>query len=225
MVHYLRTLRELLAWAENVELIPESPWPRKGIMPRLIKKAPDRLTDEEVAVVVNLPEPWGFNMRLALGTGCRWEELTRLQRRDLQTDGALLIRTAKDGEPRTVPIGPALLAEIKQRIGPLFTSRTGTPYSTTSNGAFSATIRRQARRQVQPELRKDLAGLSKFHVHMTRHTFACRYLEAGGELAMLQEILGHASVVTTQRYGRVNEKAIRADAARVYAAQEANSRW
>ena len=59
-------------------------------------------------------------------------------------------------------------------------------------------------------------GIKGFHVHQTRHTFACRYVEAGGELAMLQEILGHASVVTTQRYGRPNAKAIRNDANRVH---------
>ena len=54
---------------------------------------------------------------------------------------------------------------------------------------------------------------------MAGHTYVCTYLETGGELAMLQGILGHASVVTTQRYGRPPEKAIRADAARVYAVQ------
>ena len=45
LTHYLRPLREILAWAENVELIPESPWPRKGIMPRTEKRPPNRLTD------------------------------------------------------------------------------------------------------------------------------------------------------------------------------------
>jgi len=70
------------------------------------------------------------------------------------------------------------------------------------------------------EERQVLDGLSRFHVHMTRHTFACRYLEAGGELAMLQEILGHASVEQTQQYGRPDAKAIRSDADRVFARWE-----
>ncbi len=56
----------------------------------------------------------------------------------------------------------------------------------------------------------------RFHVHRTRHTFACRYLEGGGGVTMLQEILGHASVEQTQQYGRPDEKAIRADAQRVF---------
>jgi integrase len=103
----------------------------------------------------------------------------------------------------------------------------GTAYSQSSNGAFNTAIRRLAKKRVKAlpsDQRKGLQGLTGFHVHMARHTYACTYLEAGGELAMLQEILGHASVVTTQRYGRPNEKAIRADAARVYAVQESHSR-
>ena len=44
---------------------------------------------------------------------------------------------------------------------------------------------------------------------------ACRWLERGGSLAALQEILGHASIVTTQRYARLSEAHIRAEAERL----------
>ncbi len=227
MIHYLRCLREFLAWCENTELIHESPWPRRGIMPAPAKRPPDRLSDAEVEILLRLPEPWRFSLELALGTGCRWGELARLQRTDLQSDGALLIREAKDGEPRIIDISPALRARILERKGPLLVTRTGRPYSAASHGAFGATIRRLAGKRLKAlptAVRRELGGLARFHVHMTRHTYACRYLEAGGELAMLQAILGHASVTTTQRYGRPDRKAIRADAARVHAAWERNFR-
>jgi len=226
LVHDLRLLRELLAWAENVELIPESPWPRKGIMPRIKKRPPDRLTDEEVEILTTLPEPWRFNLRLAIETGCRWSELTRLERTDITADGQLLIREAKGGKFRRVPIPRWLVAEIMRRRGRLFVKRTGKPYSETSNGSFNATIRRLARKHTKSLSREDqerLSGLKRFHVHMTRHTFGCRYVEAGGELTHLQQIMGHESITTTQIYARPNEKAIRADAQRVYAVQEARS--
>jgi len=226
LVHDLRLLRELLTWAENVELIPESPWPRKGIMPRMKKRPPDRLSDEEVEILTALPEPWRFNLRLALETGCRWAELTRLERTDITADGQLLIREAKGGKFRRVPIPRWLTAEIMQRRGRLFVNRGGKPYSETSNGSFNATIRRLARKQTKRLSREDqerLPGLKRFHVHMTRHTFGSRYVEAGGELTHLQQIMGHESITTTQIYARPNEKAIRADAQRVYAVQEARS--
>jgi len=52
-----------------------------------------------------------------------------------------------------------------------------------------------------------LSGV-KFHWHQFRHTFACRYLEAGGTLASLQQILGHSTVVITQRYGNLSDSSV-----------------
>jgi integrase-like protein len=95
----------------------------------------------------------------------------------------------KSGKVRRVPIRE----EFCGRVGRLV------PF--TSHGAFS--------RQVAK-----LSGV-RFHVHQLRHTFACRWLERGGSLAALQELLGHSTVVTTQGYGRLAEPHVQAEAARV----------
>jgi site-specific recombinase XerC len=51
-----------------------------------------------------------------------------------------------------------------------------------------------------------------------RHTFACQWLERSGGLAALQQILGHASIVTTQRYARLSDEVVMREVERLGAA-------
>ena len=62
---------------------------------------------------------------------------------------------------------------------------------------------------------KRLTGIEDFHVHRMRHSFACSWCEQGGNLAALQQVLGHASIETTQRYARLSDEAVMREAARV----------
>lgn len=162
-------------------------------MSRIQECPPDRLSDLELVRVLAVPEPYGFVVRLAVGTGLRWGELTRAQAADVRVN-SLLVSLTKSGKVRRVPLPPDLLIEIRGRVGRLV------PF--THSDSFNKRVCR-------------LSGVERFHVHQLRHTFACRWLEAGGSLAALQEILGHSSIVTTQRYGRLGEAHVLAEAARI----------
>lgn len=192
--HVLSDVRCFLRWCEDTGRMDRSPWPRR-IMPRVQEQAPDRLTDEELRAVCAMSGHIGFVVRLAAGTGLRWGELCRLQSTDLQA-GCLVVHQTKSGKVRRVPVPDELLRELKGRVGKLV------PYSVKSSGAFATVVQNQS-------------GVDRFHVHQLRHTYACRWLEVGGSLAALQELLGHSTIVTTQRYARLGETHVQAEAKRI----------
>ena len=186
--HILADTRCMLNWCVESGRLERSPFPKR-IMPRTPENPPDRLTDEEAGAVARIPEPQAFAIRLGLGTGLRWGELCRARGEDL-ADGALMVHHTKTGRLRRVPLSARLRCEIASRSGRLV------PYAEGSPGSFSRFVQRHT-------------SVRRFHVHQLRHTFACRWLEHGGSLPALQQILGHGSVVTTQRYARLGDAAMR----------------
>ena len=71
----------------------------------------------------------------------------------------------------------------------------------------SPTRRSEVGLQPSPQEGREASGVTNGH--------ACRWLEAGGSLVALQELLGHASITTTQRYARLTDAAVQLEAARV----------
>jgi integrase len=191
--HLLSEARCLFNWAADTDLIERSPVPRK-LLPRVQERAPDRLWEEEVAAVTAIPEPYGFVIRLALGSGMRWGELTRVEAKDAH-DGILTIHhRTKSSKLRRVPLPAALADELRNRVGRL------NPF--TNSDHFNRAVRLRS-------------GIERFHVHQCRHTFACTWLERGGSLAALQQQLGHASITTTMQYARLQDAAVFAEARRI----------
>jgi integrase len=185
----------MLHWAVDAGYVNTSPFPRR-LLPRVPKKHPDVLTDEEVAVLTQLEDPYGFTIRLGLATGLRWSDLLRVERGHIR-DGMLEVEIAKTGEARRFPLRPEIDAEIRNRIGPLV------PFSPKSKGSFARTVRK-------------LSGIERFHIHQMRHTAATNLRREGWGLDAVQEFLGHKSIVTTQRYARFSESMMRAEAERLW---------
>jgi integrase len=111
----------------------------------------------------------------------------------------LVVSQTKSGRIRRVPLPPELRAEIRGRVGRLVA------YSWKSPGSFARAVRHAS-------------GVKRFHIHQLRHTFACQWLERGGSLVALQQILGHASIVTTQRYASLTDEMVRRKAERIQGA-------
>jgi len=146
-----------------------------------------------------------------LGGGLRVAELVRLDVADVRHQEAevtLWVRQGKGGKSRTVPVRPdvaALLAAYLAATGrtwaspgalflPVLGHRGGRPSRT---GRLTTRAVEYRIAQLLP-----LAGLARISPHSLRHTYAIRFLRAGGNLKALQELLGHASIETTERYLR-----------------------
>jgi integrase len=174
--HILSDCRCFLNWCVESGQMEHSPFPRR-LLPKVQERPPDRLTDEEVEAVCSVPDPYGMVCRILVTTGLRWSEAVRAKASDIQ-GGFLVVHQTKSGKVRRVP------AYGLPQVGRLI------PFK--SEGAFARMVRK-------------LSRVEGFHVHQLRHSFACRWIEAGGSLAALQELLGHSTIVTTQRYARLSE--------------------
>ena len=197
VTHILSDFRAILKWCEDTNRFSgrRSPFVSRMIMPRLQEQAPKGLSEEEVALLTALPEPYGFTWRLLIGTGLRWGEGCRA-RTDHVIGEVLQVEITKGKRVRRLPLGAELLAEIRSRVGLLV------PFAESAPGSFARTCRR-------------LSGLADIHAQRARHTFAMRWIWDGGSLATLQKLLGHQDLKTTQRYARVTDDLVRAESKRV----------
>ena len=199
ITHVLADFRCMLRWGVQVGKLVRNPMPSEAaelVFPKIEARPPDRLTDEELVAVCSIQDPHGFVCRLGAGTGMRWGEMCRAQASHVRA-GALLIPIAKSAKPRHVPIPPALLEELRGRVGRLV------PFSEASKGSFNRTVRKRS-------------GVKRFHLHQLRHTFACLWVERGGRTRTLQAILGHQSIETTERYEMLGEGAVAQEAREVF---------
>jgi len=137
------------------------------------------------------------------GAGLRVGEAAALDRRDVDLRaGRIRVRHGKGDKERRVPLGPPGVAAVWAYVeatpegGPaLFLNQRGGRLTTRS---MHRIVRKRG-------LRADLAGL---HPHALRHSFATHLLDGGADLRAIQELLGHASLSTTQRYTRVSVDAL-----------------
>ncbi len=142
---------------------------------------------------------------LLYGCGLRISEALGLRRGDAPLGDGLRVLGKGDKE-RMVPVLPAVTIAVEAYLadcphdpgprGPLFVGVRG--------GAFSP---RAAQRRMQA-LREQLNLPESATPHALRHSFATHLLAGGGDLRSIQELLGHASLSTTQRYTEVNEETL-----------------
>ncbi|MFM8465983.1 MAG: tyrosine recombinase XerC [Oxalobacteraceae bacterium] len=151
---------------------------------------------------------------LLYSSGLRVSELTSLdihysQSREhsssawIDLDAAELTVTGKGGKRRTVPIGTAALAAVRAWL-PQREKLLGSAKSPEAQALFvTSRGRRITPRAVQQRIKDHARAIgipADVHPHMLRHSFASHLLQSSGDLRAVQEMLGHASIASTQVY-------------------------
>ncbi len=221
--HRLRAIKGWFRWLARQNCILYNP-ASELILPRLENRLPKYiLTATEAEQVIqqsDTTDPEGLRDRAILemfyATGMRRMEVANLKLYDLDADrGTLMIRQGKGKKDRHIPVGERALAWTDKYIregrpGLLGAADDGTVFLTHLGEPFQ-------RKQLTALVRRYLgqAKIGKMGgCHLWRHTVATLMLENGADIRVIQEMLGHAKISTTELYTRVSINLLR----QVYAA-------
>ena len=173
--------------------------------PRTAKRLPDALSPEEMAKLVELPATDPFSIRdramfeLFYSSGLRLSELTALSSSDIDFADATVRVLGKGGKTRIVPVGRFAMRYIRDWLEQRSTIAKGEPDKLFLNHHGKSIGPRTVQRRLKMWAQKQ--GMSQHvHPHMLRHSFASHVLQSSGDLRAVQEMLGHASISSTQIY-------------------------
>ena len=199
---YIRALRSFLTWCYEQEYISVN-LPEKFRLPKAQRKTIDVLTDSEVRQLLSC-----FNLRylihlrnycmcsLMLDSGLRLHEVVVLTTDNLHLPEGYIIVDGKGNKQRIVPLGlstrKALFRYLSRRPGCASTDRVF--LMSNLEPVMDSTLRQMFRKL------KKRSGIPRLRAHLLRHTFATRYLENGGDMYALQQILGHTSLEMVKKY-------------------------
>ncbi len=182
--------------------------------PKLWQRIPQVLSPEAVDELLRAPQPGDrFYLRdramleTLYATGCRASEVVGLKAADLYLDAGFCKCLGKGNKQRVVPLGRPAIAALREYLAEsrggaegvnVFLSKTGRPLTRIHLWAL---VKKYCRR----------AGLpSTTSPHTLRHSFATHLLAGGADLRTVQELLGHASITTTQHYTHVDRDRLKA---------------
>ena len=201
----ISVLRTYFKFLRREELLDENPM-EEILSAKNNKKLPDFLTINEINDLINsIGEENLLDLRnktileLLYATGLRVEELVNLKKNDINFGNKYLKVTGKGNKERSVPITDIALKKLNKYLKRrkyenerIFLSKNGNPLS-----------QRDIRR-ILKKLIKKMALDKNITPHTIRHSFATHLLERGADLRLVQELLGHSSISTTQIYTHIS---------------------
>ncbi|MCI0745959.1 MAG: tyrosine recombinase [Verrucomicrobia subdivision 3 bacterium] len=212
----IAAFRAFYTFAENEKLLPVNVAENLAL-PRRWQRLPKSLTNEEIEKLLapEVPEtPSALcdqaMLELAYASGLRLAELRNIRLEQLQLDSGFVLVIGKGNKERVVPLGRKAITALQRYVdvgrpklvtgrspGVVFLTQRGTPFSAVT---MWLRVKRRAKR----------AGIARnVTPHMLRHSFATHLLEHGADLRVIQELLGHANISTTEVYTHVTGNRLR----------------
>jgi integrase/recombinase XerC len=205
----LAALRTFFRYLCREGILDKNP-ARALLSPKLDKKIPQRLEEADLSQLAEIKDRDSRSLRtraiieLLYGTGIRCSELTGLDLTELDLGSRLARVLGKGRKERLVPFGRAAQVAIEAYLAVRSIGKTPSPALFT-NGRGGRLTDRSVRRDLQGRVRQ-VALEQRVSPHTLRHAFATHLLQRGADLRSIQELLGHVSLSTTQRYTHVNTR-------------------
>ncbi|MBR2836544.1 MAG: tyrosine recombinase XerD [Coriobacteriales bacterium] len=189
-------------------------------LPKKPSRLPHAISIEQVCALLDQPfdtTPQGYRdhavLEVLYGCGLRVSELCELDLSQCFFDEGFLRILGKGGKERLVPIVGSALRSLKTylTLGRAMLLRPSSPAKARDAvflGSRGARITRQTVFRIV-EQAGVAVGIAGLHPHTLRHAFATHMLSGGADLRVLQEILGHSDIATTQIYTHVDREHIR----------------
>jgi len=206
----IAALRAFYRFAENEKLLPAN-LAENLSLPRRWKRLPKALTDREIEQLLapETPEtPASLCdqavLELAYASGLRLAELRNVRLEQLHLEAGFINVIGKGNKERVVPVGRQAVAALQRYLEAgrpkLVTPRSPAAVFLTKRGTPFAAVTMWLR--IKQRVRR--AGIARnVTPHMLRHSFATHLLEHGADLRVIQELLGHANISTTEVYTHV----------------------
>jgi integrase/recombinase XerC len=211
------SLRRYFAWLHRMGHLPTDPSAElrapggDGRLPRVLDRAALEMLLDGPGPVANPAEDrpsWEHArdravLEVLYGSGLRVGELCGLNLVDIDLRASAAVVWGKGSKQRRVPLSePAvetLAAWLEVRIQPSLPD------------ADAVFVNQRAKRLAPRDVRRilDRRSAEPTHPHALRHTFATHLLDGGADLRVVQELLGHSNVATTQRYTHVSKERLR----------------
>jgi integrase/recombinase XerD len=212
----IAALRAFYRFAETEKLLPANVAENLSL-PRRWQRLPKALTNEQIKKLLEPEKPETPEslcdqavLELAYASGLRLAELRNLRLEELHLDAGFINVIGKGNKERVVPVGRTAVAALNRYIATgrpklvtpkspanVFLTRRGTPFA-------AVTLWLHIKQRVSR------AGVARnITPHMLRHSFATHLLEHGADLRVIQELLGHANISTTEVYTHVTGNRLR----------------